>query len=304
MYKSVSADIKKMALGPKLYSLHKTDDRLSTFGMDNTTDLLEGGFGLYSTVNVKPRIGPVKAEYFRIALTREGSAGMEIGLEKYRPHRNTIQFGFPGQLFSLYDVSSDFLTYYMLFSEAFIVGALPKQPYPFLTYSGPQCFELDPETASEIDAIIFKMNEEIQLHHADCARLIRIYIQLILAHADRCYRKQLHTHTAPDGRHHLFDRYLRLVSQHFISVRRVADYAQMLHVSPDHLNRTIKACSDKTARELIEEMLLREARAYLLHSDMSISEIAYRLEFADPSHFNRFFRKRSGQTPMAFRKGS
>jgi AraC-like DNA-binding protein len=309
MYKSVSTDIKKMALNAKLYSLHKTGISEQGFGMDNTAELLEGGFGLYSTVNVKSHIGPIKAEFFRIAFTRAGTACMEIGLERFKPRRNSIFFGFPGQIFSLHDLSEDFLTYYMLFSEAFITEALMRQdkkhPFPFLSYTGLQCFELDDETAAEVEAIIFKMDHEIKRQGADSAVIIRLYIQLILAHAHRCYKQKL---LVPDysfdSSQLLFQSYLRLVGQHFVTVRRVAEYAQMLHVSPDHLNRTIKSCSEKTAHELIEEMLLREAKAYLLHSTLSISEIAYRLEFADPPHFNRFFKKLAGQTPLEYRKGS
>ncbi|MBK9736442.1 MAG: AraC family transcriptional regulator [Saprospiraceae bacterium] len=87
-------------------------------------------------------------------------------------------------------------------------------------------------------------------------------------------------------------------------MRKVSSYADMLHVSPDHLNRAIKSCSDKTAHEHIDEMLLMEAKAYLLHTTMTIAEIAYQLEFSDPSHFNRFFKKYCSLTPVDFRNQS
>ena len=95
--------------------------------------------------------------------------------------------------------------------------------------------------------------------------------------------------------------FLKLVSQHFLNIRKVSDYAAMLHVSPDHLNKVIKSNADKTASELIDEMLVTEAKAYLLYSKMSVSEIAYKLEFADPSHFNKFFKKPNNCTPLEFR---
>ncbi len=46
--------------------------------MDNTSELLDGGFGLYSTTDLKKNIGPVKTEYFRISLTRKGNASFDI----------------------------------------------------------------------------------------------------------------------------------------------------------------------------------------------------------------------------------
>jgi len=309
MYKSLPSDIKKIGLDKDLYKLHQDGAGKSNFGMDNTSELLDGGFGLYSTAGVKKKIEHIKTEYFRISLTRKGSAGFDIGLEKYRPHRNCILFGIPGQIFSLHDVSEDFLAYYMLFTEKFISGtslfANRTGQFPFLNYSGVQCFELIDEAASEIENIIFKINDEIKSGKARCSDAVKLYIQLILIHAGRNYDAvQLVPQDAAGTAQNLFSNYLRLVSLHFLTVRKVAAYADMLHVSPDHLNRAIKACSNKTAHDLIEEMLLMEAKVYLLHSQLTISEIAYKLDFTDPSHFNRFFRKLCNQTPLEFRTQS
>ena len=309
MYKSLSADIKKIELNTDLYQLHKQGTVQTAFGMDNTARLLDDSFGLYSTVNIKKNLGPIKTEYFRISLTRQGNACFDVGLEKYKATRNHILFGIPGQIFSLHDISADFFAYYILFTESFVSEAFSKldkkRHFPFLTYSGLQCFELDDETADDIENLFLKMNKEIKKNKSDCSEVIRLYIQLMLIHANRNYdHVLLSKYDASNTAQNLFNSYLKLVGQHFLSVRKVSDYADMLYVSPDHLNRIIKSCSDKTAHELIDAMILMETKAYLLHSQMTISEIAYHLEFADPSHFNRFFKKYSGQTPLEFRKQS
>ena len=75
MYKAVPTAIKKIRLDNDLFRLHKKAPDKSAFGMDNTPELLEGAFGLYSTINGKKNIGPIKTEYFRITLTRTGYAG-------------------------------------------------------------------------------------------------------------------------------------------------------------------------------------------------------------------------------------
>jgi AraC family transcriptional regulator, transcriptional activator of pobA len=309
MYKSVPSGIKKIWLDNNLYDVHKQGQQTSDFGMDNTPALLEGGFGLYSTANLKGEIGPVKTEYYRIALTRKGNAKFNIGLEEYSSVRNCILFGIPGQVFSLHHISNEFFAYYMLFSEEFISGSFAelnkKQQYPFLTYSGLQCFELDDNTAAETENIIMKMNEEIRQNKPCCSEAIRLYIRLILIHANRNYGTMvLQKHGTTGTMQNLYSSYLKLVGRHFLTVRKVADYAAMLHVSPDYLNRAIRNCSDKTARELIDEMIITEAKAHLLHSAMTVSEIAYKLEFSDPPHFNRFFRKHCRITPLEFRRQS
>lgn len=306
MYKTVPSEIKKVELDTSLHRLHKKGVVKSDFGMDNSSELLDGGFGLYSTTDIKGNIGPIKTEYFRISLTRNGQADFSIGLEKHRAKKNSTIFGFPGQIFSLYDPDDDFFAYYMLFTEKFISDIFfqnsRRQQFPFLTYSGIQCFTLNDNTATEIENIILKMNEEIKARKAGCSEAIRLYIQLILIHANRDYGTMLLSKQgAGNSSHDLFNSFLKLVSQHFLSIRKVADYAAMLHVSPDHLNKVIRSNADKTAGELIDEMLIMEAKAYLLHSKMSVSEIAYKLEFADPSHFNKFFKKANNCTPLEFR---
>ncbi len=275
--------------------------------MDNTPELIDGGFGLYSTANLKGEIEPIKTEYFRISLTRSGQATFNIGLEKHQPVRNTIVFGIPGQIFSLTRPSHDFMAYYMLFSEKFIADAIfprqARQAFPFLTYQGFQCFDLDEETAAEVENIIFKINDEVKTRKNNCSEVIRLYIQLILIHAGRVYHRIV-INKQEQGiiEHSLFNRFIKLVSENFLTVRKVREYAAMLHVSPDHLNRLCKLQAGFTAGYFINEMLLLEAKAYLLHGGLSVSEIAYKLEFSDPSHFIRFCKKHSGQTPLGFRK--
>ena len=145
MYKSIPTDIKKIELNTSLHKLHKKGEVKSDFGMDNSPDLLDGGFGLYSTTNLKGNIEVIKTAYFRISLTRQGQADFNIGLEQHQPKRNSIVFGFPGQIFSLNNPSKDFLAYYMLFSEKFIVDIFfqkkTREQFPFLTYAGLQYFQ-------------------------------------------------------------------------------------------------------------------------------------------------------------------
>ncbi len=309
MYKSVPSDLKKINLDAELYRLHKSGKRDSDFGMDNTPDLLDDGFGLYSTIDLKKNIGPIKTQYFRISLTRKGNAKFDIGLEKYSTKRNSILFGIPGQIFSLHHFSNDFLAYYMLFTEKFINDVLltqsRKQYFPFLSYSGLQCFQIDDSTADEIESIIFKINSEVKVRKVGCREMIKLYIHQIILLANRNYGTVLLSNqNTPNSHQALYKDFLKTVSQYYLTVRKVSAFADMLHVSPDHLNRAIKSCSDKTAHELIDEMLLMEAKAYLLYTSLTIAEIAYKLEFSDPSHFNRFFKKYCELTPADFRNQS
>jgi AraC-like DNA-binding protein len=95
--------------------------------------------------------------------------------------------------------------------------------------------------------------------------------------------------------------------QHFIhqanpvSNLKVNKAADHLGLSPQNLNAICRKVSGKSASELIIEQVLLEAKRYLLHSDKNISEIAFILNFSDPSHFVKYFKKAAGETPQVFR---
>lgn len=302
----MSIEIKSYNLDNRYLFVHKEATIDSDFGLDNTNELIDNGFGLYSSARVKDRIGPLRSEFYRIALCRKGFVTIDCGLETFVHHKNTIHFNFPSQLFSLYDKSEDMFAYYILFTEEFISDHLPlnniSKLYPFLDYDGIPFIELEDNEAKEIEELFFKIDNEIKRNEVGRKQAIQLYINLILLSASRSYKKQnLSKKVEPRKDLTLITRFKKLVSQHFLTKRNVSDYATMLAVTPNHLNKISKEQTGKTASSFIEAMLLMESKALLKHSNLAISEIAYKLEFTDPSHFNKFFKKHTNHTPLQFR---
>ena len=82
----------------------------------------------------------------------------------------------------------------------------------------------------------------------------------------------------------------------------VSVLAGKLHVSANYLNSIIKELTGKTASAHIQEKMLLEAKAFLIHTDLQVKEIAYKLGFESTTYFNRFFKNGSSATPIEFRK--
>jgi len=87
-----------------------------------------------------------------------------------------------------------------------------------------------------------------------------------------------------------------------LTLRNPQAYADKLAVHTNHLNRALKTVTGKTTTELLTERIMQEARALLLYSNWSISQISDSLGFDEPTHFGRAFRKHTGQTPSALRQ--
>ena len=51
----------------------------------------------------------------------------------------------------------------------------------------------------------------------------------------------------------------------------------------------------------MDNYVLLESKKMLRSSDESIQSISYDLNFATPSHFGKFFKKRTGMPPKEFR---
>lgn len=96
-------------------------------------------------------------------------------------------------------------------------------------------------------------------------------------------------------------RFEALIDDHYREHLSIADYAKRLAVSPTHLSRIMKQGTGKPASSAISERVMREARRNLTYSNLSVSQVAYELGFADPAYFSRAFARASGQSPSAFR---
>lgn len=94
-----------------------------------------------------------------------------------------------------------------------------------------------------------------------------------------------------------------LLEAGFRSNRRLADYAAELGMTADRLNEHCKRATGVTAGHLLRHRVLTEAKRQLLFTDLSASEIAYELGFADPTHLSRFFKRYTGLSPTEFRRG-
>lgn len=75
-----------------------------------------------------------------------------------------------------------------------------------------------------------------------------------------------------------------------------------LGISESRLSRIINERYPEGFRCLLHEFRVKEGMRLLKETEMNISEIAYKLGYATPNHFNREFKKRTQLSPGSFRK--
>lgn len=104
-----------------------------------------------------------------------------------------------------------------------------------------------------------------------------------------------------DSKTELTNRFLSLVSENFKKEKRVIYYANRLRITPRHLSQVVKHVTDRTAGEIIDEMVIREAKLLLTSHRMNISEVAMELRFSNSSFFGKYFKKQTGITPSEYK---
>ena len=106
----------------------------------------------------------------------------------------------------------------------------------------------------------------------------------------------------PHYNYTLLKNFQKLIEKNFSSLKLPKEYAQLLYITPNHLNAVCNDILGVSAGDVIRNRILLEAKRLLINLNLSVSEIAYRLNFNDNSYFTKFFKKYAGLTPEEFRK--
>lgn len=96
-------------------------------------------------------------------------------------------------------------------------------------------------------------------------------------------------------------RFIHLLQQFGATHRNIPFYAEQLHVTPNHLSDVVRQHSGLSVMDWIHRTTTTEAKLLLKHTDLMIYEISQRLNFPEPTAFNRYFKKQTGVTPLAYR---
>jgi len=238
-------------------------------------------------------------------LFTKGSGSHTIDFEQFQVKPYEIYFMIPGQVHS-WHFQGEVDGYIINFSDTLFRSFLLNPSYleRFHFFSG-----VSKEGVCQLPVAVHEkvtgLFEEIlgqasadKGGEIDMIRLLLMQIFLIVENSCKADNKI----SVPQQKQVLLRNFRRLIDQHYLSIRLPKEYADLLYVTPNHLNALCRDLLGKTAGELIRDRILLEAKRFLTNADMTITEIAYKLNFQDNSYFNRFFKKYEGVTPDEFRK--
>lgn len=99
-----------------------------------------------------------------------------------------------------------------------------------------------------------------------------------------------------------FIKFQNLLEKNYSETKKVADYADKMGFSTKKLNTIVKYVANKPVKAFIDDVVIIKTKRYLLHSNLSIKEVAYKVGFKDPTNLYKYFKKHTQFTPEAYKK--
>jgi len=250
---------------------------------------------------------------FYLVLLKDVLCGdLRYGKNTYDYQEGTLIFLAPGQILDM-EPSVELYQpkgYGVIFHPDLIVGTSLGRTindYSFFSYNVNEALHIsDRERQIILDSfskISFELEHAVDKHSK---KLIASNIELLLNYCDRFYDRQFITRDNVNKG--IVEKYETLLNEYFKSDKpqksglpSVAYFADELSLSANYFGDLIKKETGKSAQEHIQLKLISIAKNRILDPEQSVSQIAYELGFKYPQHFNRMFKKATGNTPVEYR---
>lgn len=179
--------------------------------------------------------------------------------------------------------------------------------YEFFDYTSNEALHLSVPEIDIFRGVLNMINQELQ-HSIDkhSRELIVSNIELLLNYCLRFYDRQFITRE--EINHATVKKFVAMLDHYMANqasqqgLPTVAYFADQCCYSPKYFGELVKTETGRTAKDFINDRLLRAAMQLLSDDTLSIAQVSHQLGFEYPQHFVRFFKTKTGKTPSEYRK--
>ncbi len=248
-----------------------------------------------------------RIDFYALCVCVSGSIEIEIDTEKHLFSKNGFLITAPSTYLKFRNASSDFKMKLLFFDKNYLLKNISN---PFIieklnlfrdnkSYS---IVKSDLEAKHLLNLLLY-LEEKTKQSGAFKNEIIRtIIFNILLEVAEISNKIYPIAQNLKSVRDNLFIKFKKLVEEHILEQNSVHFYAEQLCVSNKYLIEIVKKSCGKTPHEIIDEALLKEAHILLSDISLSITQIAYKLQFNSNSAFSRFFKKHTSISPSEYRK--
>lgn len=249
---------------------------------------------------------PHRHDFFEVLYLLKGSGYHVIDGNKYEIKPPCVFFMSPGQAHKL-ELSNDIEGYIFIFTADFYLlnrsnqNSLIEFPFFYTIHQDNPPLPLDNENDIRFLESLFRQSiAEISKSGNYTIDLLRSILDLILTTCAARYKVSENMLNKGKGQI-LVKRFFHLLEENHQKNLSLSDYSGMMGVTPNHLTQTVKLLTGKTSSQIVKAKQLMEIKRLLVHTNLSVSEIANQLNFDDQSYFTKFFKRETGITPIQYR---
>ncbi|VAW13389.1 Transcriptional regulator, AraC family [hydrothermal vent metagenome] len=249
---------------------------------------------------------PHRHDFFEVLYLSKGSGFHVIDGNKYEIKPPCVFFMSPGQAHKI-DFSNDIEGYIFIFTAEFYLinqnnqNRLIEFPFFFtIRQDNPPLILNKYENVVFLESLFKNSISELQKGGGYSIELLRSILDLILTSCSTLYKTDENTLNKGKG-HIMVKKFFQLVEENYHKKLSVNEYADRLAVTPNHLTQTVNQLTGKTSSQIIRAKQVLEIKRLLVHTNLSVTEIANLLNFPDQSYFAKFFKRETGIAPLQYR---
>lgn len=238
-------------------------------------------------------------------LCLRGECDLTIHLSEYKIRQNDIVTILPGTFMHVHRQSPDCRLYLAGFNKELLSGSqVFNSTINYLSaFIETPVIPLRPEMADLFRDYILLLIKAKRVSEKPNKDLVGSMLLNILHGLGSIHQNHVFSPTFSRGEE-IVKRLVQHVIKHYTRERSVAFYADLLHISPQHLSTTVNKVTGKTVTEIIAKLVVTDAEAKLKSTDLTIQEIAYSLNFPDISFFGKYFKRYTGMSPKQYREST
>lgn len=249
---------------------------------------------------------PHRHNYYTVLIINKAKGLHKIDFNNYSLDKRQIYFVAPGQMHQIIEKEKS-EGYAMIFSCNFLIkNAIPLSFISslnlFHNYGQSPPLLPDKEQFNRIENFLKQL---FSLFHSNTEMKdlsIGAYLKLLLIECNNICEMNPVESDIITSAGNLLRTFKIEVDKNYKKEHSTNFYAGQLNISSDHLNRSIKSKTGKTAKEYIQTRIVIEAKRLLYFSDLSNKEIGFELGFNEPANFSAFFKKHTQFSPSKFKK--
>lgn len=274
-------------------------------GFDHKTFLPE--FDIFTFESLDPTCAmcmpPYKQDFYQFGIATDAAhSTINLNTKAVELEKVPLWCVVPGQVFSW--VRQKGLTgYQVFFKKSFLTAHQNSflEDFPFFKITENNVLYATPEESNRLSAQMAQLHAAFERPHSYRAKILEALLVSVLYDYKSIYDRHKTQESTLSSAQRLASEFQQLVNGKYLDTKNVSDYAEELNVTPNYLTTAIKEATGKTAKEVIEDRLFTESKNLLSFTNMDVAQVAYTLNFQQPTHFSRFFKKLSGVTPNGFR---